>query len=252
MEQREGPILELYRVGRHVDIVPLPREREWIPRTTGMTRCLPVMMANQMGWGLRNPVGFTATWTGGPGRADLAVEPIGDGGRPLAVSHFGSGIITFRVPLLVRTPQGWNTYVRGPSNVIKDGVTALEGLVETDWSVATFTQNWAMTRPGTVEFAEGEVFCAFHPIRRDLMESVTVRVRDLASDPVLHREYTAWERSRILFKPDCGGKAYAADTPPTPSRATWQKHYFQGVTPDGAVGAEDHQLSVNLAHPSEE
>lgn len=241
---------------RHVDIVPLPRSRDWIRATPQVKRCLPVMMANQMGWGIQNPVGFTATWGGRESPADLVIKPVVPGEGPLSTSHFGSGIITFRVPLLVRTPPGWNLYVRGPSNVVKDGVVALEGLVETDWSVATFTQNWAMTRPGTVTFEEGELYCAFQPIRRDLIESVAVEVRDLDSDPALQCEHEAWARSRIRFRfaPDAGGMVCDAEGRPLASpksTATWQKHYFQGVHVDGTAGAPDHQLTLDLAYPSE-
>ena len=62
-------------------------------------------------------------------------------------SHFGEGVITWNIPFLFRTSPGYNLLVRGPSNWIKDGVQALEGIVETDWAVQTFTMDWKFTRP---------------------------------------------------------------------------------------------------------
>jgi hypothetical protein len=39
---------------------------------------------------------------------------------PSAISHFGSGILTWNVPYLFRTPPGYNLLVRGPANWPKD------------------------------------------------------------------------------------------------------------------------------------
>ena len=39
--------------------------------------------------------------------------------------------------------------VQGPINRPKDGIAALPGIIETDWSPYSFTMNWMFTRPGT-------------------------------------------------------------------------------------------------------
>ena len=35
--------------------------------------------------------------------------------------------------------------VRGPTNSPKDGIAALDGIIETDWAHSTFTMNWRFT-----------------------------------------------------------------------------------------------------------
>src|SRR5205085_5948661 len=42
--------------------------REWMDETPGKYayRCLPLTIANQTGWWVNNPVGFTAEWNGQP------------------------------------------------------------------------------------------------------------------------------------------------------------------------------------------
>ena len=49
-----------------------------------------------------------------------------DGALPMS-SHFGYGILTWTLPYLFRTPPDWNLLARGPSNLPKDGIQALEG-----------------------------------------------------------------------------------------------------------------------------
>ena len=45
---------------------PVPRQIEDMPERWA-NRCLPLLIANESGWILRNPVAFSARWTG---RAD--------------------------------------------------------------------------------------------------------------------------------------------------------------------------------------
>ena len=59
--------------------------------------------------------------------------------------NFGHGVLTWHLNYLFRTSPGYNLYARGPANWPKDGIVPLEGIIETDWSVATFTMNWKVT-----------------------------------------------------------------------------------------------------------
>jgi hypothetical protein len=123
-------------------IHPAPRLRAWMnaEQTRFAYHCLPLVMANQAGWILTSGRTVLARWTGGSDTDDLTVESP-DGEDPPASSQFGSGILTWEIPFLFRTPPGYNLLARGPANWWKEGAVALEGLVETDWAVATFTMN---------------------------------------------------------------------------------------------------------------
>jgi hypothetical protein len=106
-----------------------------------------MLIANQSGWELRNPCAFTATWFGQENGADVMIVPDKrDADQLLPVGHFGSGILTWNLPLLFRTPPGYNLLVRGPANYPKDGVCPLAGIVETDWASASFSMSWKLTR----------------------------------------------------------------------------------------------------------
>src|SRR5882672_9222312 len=112
-----------------------PRERKWMEDADKKFpyRCLPLVIANQYGWEILSTHHVRASWNGSSGRDGVGIENLsGDG--PLHVhSHFGLGVITFQIPFLFKTPDGWNLMVRAPMNRPKDGIVGLDGVVETDW-----------------------------------------------------------------------------------------------------------------------
>jgi hypothetical protein len=238
------PFLIAYRTGPKppLRLVPATRERDWIEATSDRfaNRCLPLLMANQAGWYILNSHALTVTWDGGRSKRALRIDY--RSGRPPypASSHFGHGILTWRLPYLFRTPPGWNLLARGPANWPKAGIAPLEGLVEADWAVATFTMNWKLTAIGTpVSFEVDEPICLLVPQRRGELEAFAPQVREIASDPELHTAYAAWTESRGRFLADLQGRQ------PEAVRQAWQRDYFQGAAPDG-TRAPAHQTKLRL------
>lgn len=220
---------------------PAPIARDWMDQAhlRFPYRCLPLVIANQGGWVLRSPAKFRAYWYGGPGKDDVEVRFDGPPDNRI-MTHFGVGTITFSVPLLFRTPPGVNLWVKGPANHIKDGVQPLEGVIETDWVSSTFTMNWKITRVCEwVGFDKGEPFCMLVPVPRGLAEGLAPRLVPLKAEPVLERQYQAWQDSRAGFLKDL----QALD--PEAVKRGWQKDYFQGKTPAGG-DFDGHQTRLNL------
>src|SRR4051794_2143734 len=60
----------------HMTITPAPRWRTWINEMPQRwaNRCLPIVIANEAGWVLMNPIGFEAQWSGGPAVGDLTLD----------------------------------------------------------------------------------------------------------------------------------------------------------------------------------
>jgi hypothetical protein len=200
---------------------------------TFANRCLPLLIANQGGWEVLSGGRVRATWNGGHGVEDLTVE-IDDTEVEPPVSHFGSGLLTWRIPYLFRTPPGWNLLMRGPANLPKDGAASLEGVVETDWAVAPAFHTWQLTRPGlTVEWQLGEPVCMIAPQRRGEVQEWLPEVRDVYDDPELREEYTTFSDSR---------RAFNADRP-----GAWQRHYFRGTSPGRAAApAGQHETRLHV------
>jgi hypothetical protein len=234
-------------------LAPAPRWRTWMNETheRWANRCLPLLVANEAGWVLLNPYAFQATWTGSDDSAGVRIEfEGGDVPLPRPESHFGYGIVTWTIPYLFRTPSGYNLLVRGPANWPKDGVCPLEGLVETDWAVATFTMNWKITRPGQpVTFEADEPFCMVVPQRRAELRSFRPQIRDVKSDPEAWAgaERYAESRHELSVRKFLGQYSgeFEAD------ELAWQRHYFRGLTPDGrAVDVHETQLRLpDFAEP---
>jgi hypothetical protein len=181
-------------------IVPAPINRPWMSATRGgwANRCLPLLIANQCGWELRNPSAFSATWMGGDDPAALMIAPDRrDPGQLLPASNFGYGILTWHLPILFRTPPGYDLLVRGPANHPKDGVWPLEGIVETDWASSRFSMNWKFTRQlMPVRFEVDEPICMIVPERRGELEEFAPELRPIESDEELRRKHEFFLRSR--------------------------------------------------------
>jgi hypothetical protein len=240
----EGTLaLTAYRIAPHAAAAPEPAERRraWMDDTDARfaNRCLPLLMANQAGWWIRNSHTFVARWGGENEKSGLEIRYAGERGSYPAVSHFGYGIVTFHIPLLMRTPPGWNLLARGPANLPKDAAAPLEGLVETDWAVSTFTMNWQITRPDTeVEFRAGEPICMLVPQRRGELERFRPDVLPFERMPDAG-DYESWQASRTGF--------LVGERPEgTSASLGWQRDYMLGVVSDGTPPFTEHQRRLDL------
>lgn len=223
-------------------IRPATAEREWMDETPERFayRCLPLNMANQHGWEMLCAADIAATWDGGSEASAITIEGTGPE-RFWPISHFGSGVLTFHVPVLIRTEPGYNLWVSGPINATKDAIAPLNGIVETDWSPFSFTMNWRFTRPHqTVMFSVGEPFCHFFALPRALAEDTHIVAAPIESVPELAAQYAAWSESRTHFNADLFKEGSVA------RRQGWQRFYFQGRNPDGTPGSPEHQTKLDL------
>jgi LPS sulfotransferase NodH len=229
-------------LSHRVPLVTAPVARDWMDATTNRFayRCLPMLIANQAGWLVLNTQRLSVIWDGGEGLDALRIEPLAVDSSRHAKSHFGGGILTWTVPYLFRTQPGWNLHVRGPSNWPKDGICALEGIVETDWTEATFTMNWKLTRANhPITFEENEPIAMIVPRRRGELEQVRPEIRDISADPALHEAYRRWTRSRGDFNRDLRRTGSDAQ------KAGWQRHYMHGRSVEQEP-APEHQSKLVL------
>ena len=151
-----------------------------------------------------------------------------------AVSHFSGGVLTFHTGWLFRTDPGWDLWVGGPPNHIKDGIQPLAGVVETYWLPFPFTMNWRFTRPGMVSFKKGEPICFIFPLPHETMDEVQPIVKSIHDDPELKRQYEAWGQSRTNFLDKLADKDAEA------VKNGWQRDYFRGRTPEGHLAPDGH------------
>jgi len=245
-EPETQPELLIYRLEGYppMRIVPAPADRRWMQAEENYPkRCLPLVMANQAGWVLLNDHRFHATWNGSDDPDGVKIKYTKRVPRNPVTSHFGFGIITFKLGFLFRTPPGYNLAVRGPTNWIKDGICPLDGLIETDWLPYPFSMNWKLTRPNSrVTFQVDDPICMFFPQRRGELEGFRLSLRDISTQPDLATACQEWGESRLdHLRTIPGTKA---------ERVPWQRYYLRGMSPRGNA-AEYHQIKLTLRDPQE-
>lgn len=243
--ERNRPLIAYTTQDNAPPITPAPISRPWMSemRNGWPNRCLPILIANQSGWELRNPAAFTATWMGGDDSLGVIIAPDRrDPDQFLPFSHFGHGILTWHLPMLFRTPPGYNLLVRGPANYPKDAVSPLEGIVETDWATSSFSMSWQITRKMMpVRFEVDEPICMVVPQRRAELEEFAPEIRPIDSDEDVRRKHEFFLQSRNEL-----GRAQAATNTAMGERVPWQGDYTRGKHADGEAGAPDHQTRIHL------
>jgi hypothetical protein len=238
-ENLNAPKLVAYRLPNfpaYLKLIPAPADRSWMDLDTAgwANRCLPLRVANQLGWQILNDVPFEAHWGGRPGLDSVQIT-FKEKRNKYIQSAFGYGILTWYIPYLFRTSPGYNLVARGPANAPKDGIAPLDGVIETDWAVASFSMNWKFTRPlKIVKFEKDEPICTIIPVRRNEAESFDTEIQNLTGD--LLAEYDAWLESRkqLMDKKHVGGAPKG-----------FEAHYVRGETVTGRRFAE-HQNKLDL------
>lgn len=222
-------------------ILPAGRKREWMNETEEAFayRCLPLTMANQHGWELRSPVGFEAVWDGGIDRSALTIKRDGPGAT--VDTHFGSGVLTFNVSAIFRTPPGYNLWISGPANTFKDGIQCMSAMIETDWMPYTFSVNWKFTRPDhPIRFEADEPFCQIFPVERGLVERLDPQERMLSEAPDIQRQFHTGmlkRNAKEVRRRLTGQKDDAL---------RWQGWYMRGLLPDESEEFPDHQSALKV------
>lgn len=200
--------------------------RRWMSEQNHFARrCLPLTIANGLGWVIPSPVTFIAQLVASHGQPnDIAITFPSVEDRKLyghaLQSHFGNQILTIQPPWLFTTDvEGTGLLVRGAPNCMKDGATALEGFVETWWLPFTFTMNWRLTSNRPIAFEAGFPLAFLQPFPPSTVTDCKPVLTQLQHGSQLANDYGEWSRSRNAFNADPGRQ---------PSE--WQKLYHQRAT----------------------
>ena len=232
-----------------VPLVTAPLQRDWMSATLKghAYHCLPLNIANQAGWFMLCTYDLVAVWDGGSHSSAVKISyPNEDKpNHTYAKSHFGYGIITFAIPYLFRTPPGYNLRVSGPANLIRSGVQALEGIVETDWSPMTFTMNWKITIPDyPVHFRKGEPFCMIAPQKRGELEQFDPQI--VPADAATQAAYTKFKHKRALTLV-VNERIYQRNKENTKQlKKIYDHDYLHGHMIQETKKQEGHQTRLNL------
>jgi len=220
-------------------LVPAARTRDWMDKTPGAFayHCLPLVMANSLGWFVINDVPCEMEWDGTDAPSGLQIWPteeITDIQKFfMPSSHFGSGVVTFHIEFLFKTEAKICMLTKGPANMPKHGIQALEGVIETDWLPYPFTMNWKMTAKNTkVRFERGEPIAQVFPYPTDVIDSIEPEILTLSMDtnPELFLKHEDYRKKRTVFN-----EKFKYDG------AKRQKYYVRGEDSMGDKYPENHK-----------
>ncbi len=235
------PLLYAYPLQPFASVANGTPKRKWMDATfeNFAYGCLPLLIANQMGWDMNCETAFKARWNGGDSRSDIEIvfEDENDPFNAQVMSHTGYGIITFNPGFLFTTEDDINLIVKGVPNHFKDGIQPLEAVVETDWLPFTFTMNWKFTRANQwINFLKGEPMGRIVPYPRYYIESFEPIYRNINSNPELKHRLDEWGNSRINHNKNLQKGTAEAGT---------EKNYLQGKMKDGER-VSVHQTKIAL------
>jgi hypothetical protein len=132
--------------------------------------CLPLVIGNQYGFGVKSLKTFKVKWNGGVSSADTIVEILEEDENAdyqTISSHFGMGTVTIQNRFTFRTPFGVNLMTINPPNHWIDGIQHMTGVVETDNLRRDFTFNLKVTCKNTkLTIQKGEYIGCVLPIPR--------------------------------------------------------------------------------------
>jgi hypothetical protein len=197
--------------------------------------CLPLVMANSLGWFLISDVPCEMEWDGTEPASGLkvwATEELTEKEKHfLPTSHFGSGVLTFHAEFMFTTERRISLITKGPANYPKHGIQALEGVIETDWLPYPFTMNWKLTAKNTrVRFERGEPIAQIVPWPLDTLDEVDPEILMLQDNPELYAKYEDYRKKRFVFN-----KKFEQDGKKR------QKYYVRGEDSLGNKYPEQHK-----------
>ena len=222
-------------VGAHewgIEIETAPSQREWMTNTKGHAyKCLPLVAANNLGWVLKCPSSFSAYWDGGSTPKSVRIITHSKKDPGYVSSHFGHGTLTFHPGYIFTTTKNHGLYVKGPTNLpdyqTKNGITPLEGLVETDWLQFSFTMNWKFTETRKlITFYQDDIFCQFFPYPRSYVSQFETDTRLIEESEGFSKSVDQYREHRRLVN-----DAIEETREPAPNNV--QMHYLKGKNLDG-------------------
>lgn len=179
-------------------ISPIDKRRDWF--TPHFYRCLPLTIANQYGFVIKSPFTFSVDWNGGNKKEDLQVliSEKDINSYPKIESHFGSGIVTISVPLMIRTPPNINIMTINPPNYILNNFTVMSGSIETDNLRYPFSFNIKMQNPARVTIPKDTPLSGFIPVERNFINNFSIKyAEDIFDENIIVEELNSIADQRI-------------------------------------------------------
>ena len=197
--------------------------RDWMDETykKHAYQCMPMSVANVLGWELVLSEDVVVQWDGGNHVPKiLSGEFSKNGFKQVHCSIIG--MVSFAMGWVVRTEDNYSTWFSGSPNFIKEDAQALSATVPTFWWPDEVQMNWKINKIGTpVTFKAGDPFCFFNVYNNTVMPDVNVSVSNLWEDKELMEQRMKYDQLKTKIN--------------TEKPWTWAKGIKTGLDADGNV-----------------
>lgn len=190
------PLITVHLNGLAPDLVPVPAKkmRPWWQSDIGTrnhaNHCLPLTMANSLGYFILSPGGFSVSWDGSwEHDADvMKLDPL----EPFVVdNHSACATFTVQPGFIPATAAvGDFVHIRSVPNVRGAWFTVMEALIEAWWQPGEFGIVCMLNRPGTFTVERGE------PIAQMSVYNAASGFATMRVDESLADETPAWQERR--------------------------------------------------------
>jgi hypothetical protein len=170
--------------------------------------CLPLLMANGLGYDILSPATFEIEWDGDENH-DAEIKILESTSHAVVDSHSACGSFTIQAHFIPKTEEGCFTLIKGIPN-LRRPFSVMEGLIETWWNPANFGIVCLCNHAGKFKIEKGE------PIARMLfLNEKYIKTNLIIKD----NEFEIYQRQEFVSK-----------------REKQTKHvldYFKGLFPNG-------------------
>jgi len=165
--------------------------------------CMPIAMANSLGYILRSPITFSVSWSGDE-KDEVIVNIINKNKEVHAVSthsvstHSAPGSFTLQYRFVMGTSQEYFTYIKGIAN-IRSRFNVMEALLESWWFEGTFGVVCLLNQPCDFIIKEGDPIASVMLVHKDSINfAVNIKKFTNKSFPN-HKIWDWWQEVKGYF-----------------------------------------------------
>ncbi len=151
-------------------------------------QCAPLRYANVSEWWVIGHERTFVRWDPRNKEDLISIHGLGE-------SHFGYGIVSFRLPFVFDVEAPWCLMVKGPANVVIPNAHPLEGVIDPRAYALGFSMNWQIQEGGTAIFEKDQPVAAITLVDPASLHEAELEIRPVTDHPK-YPELDHWVRKR--------------------------------------------------------
>ena len=173
-------IIKVYPESRNAaSIVQLPVKRQWMDETPNKHayQCMPLSLANSLGWGISFPEDISFIWDGICDTTADHVKIIS--GNKYCFTSRGNATISFNTYLTVVTEENVTTLVMPVPNEFNENAQCFTNLISTSFFKSSIPIAWRITKPNVeIIIPAGTPVATIVPISLGALQEFEVKIQN--------------------------------------------------------------------------